>query len=80
MLMIFTMRIQILDQINLFKKLNKHCKMISYLIKINKVLEIKDLILKIMLNNKIINKLIMKRINNLILYTLFKHFNKKFNK
>ena len=32
------MRIQILDQINLFKKLNKHCKMISYLIKINKVL------------------------------------------
>ena len=78
--MIFTMRIQILDQINLFKKLNKHCKMISYLIKINKVLEIKDLILKIMLNNKIINKLIMKRINNLILYNLFKHFNKKFNK
>ena len=76
--MIFTMRIQILDQINLFKKLNKHCKMISYLIKINKVLEIKDLILKIMLNNKIINKLIMKKINNLTLYTLFKHFNKKF--
>ena len=78
--MIFTMRIQILDQINLFKKLNKHCKMISYPIKINKVLEIKDLILKIMLNNKIINKLIMKKINNLTLYTLFKHFNKKFNK
>lgn len=41
--------------------------MINFLTKINKVLEIKDLILRIILNNKIIKNLIMKKINNKIL-------------
>jgi len=67
MLMIFMIRIQILNLINHFKRINQLVnmilivlikvicsKMINYLIKINKVLEIKDLISRIILNNKII--------------------------